>query len=260
MSNYENVKLLIKNFSGQNNTITIPRVFIELTGDYNTAILLNQIIFWSDKTKREDGFFYKTYDEWEEEILLSTYQVRRSTTILKDLGFVDIELKRANGSPTNHYKYKADRLSNSIMNLLHNGKRSSFTMEDELDSQSITDDYTEEYKQKIKPIVVSKETDDVPYEEIIAYLNEKAEREYRHTTPSTRRLIRTRFKEGFTLEDFKYVIDVKTQEWLNDNKYNKYLQPSTLFSNKFEGYRNQQKDTSSYAVKKPIVKIEMEGI
>jgi predicted phage replisome organizer/uncharacterized phage protein (TIGR02220 family) len=80
---------------------------------------------------------------------------------------------------------------------------------------------------------------------IINYLNEKAGKSYKSTTKAHQRLIKARLKEGFTVEDFKKVIDKKTAEWLRNvtkdgqNMAN-YLRPETLFGTKFESYLNQQ--------------------
>ena len=79
------------------------------------------------------------------------------------------------------------------------------------------------------------------YEEIIKYLNEKTGSHFKSTSKSTQRLINGRLSENYTIEDFKYVIDVKTNEWKNNTKMSKYLTPDTLFNaSKFEKYRNQQ--------------------
>ena len=86
----------------------------------------------------------------------------------------------------------------------------------------------------------SKELDSIPYKEIVDYLNQKANTNYRHTTKKTRQLIQARWKEDFRLEDFKKVIDNKTSQWLNDPKMNKYLRPETLFGTKFESYLNER--------------------
>ena len=79
-----------------------------------------------------------------------------------------------------------------------------------------------------------------PYKEIVDYLNEKGEKQYKHTTNKTKSLIAARFNEGFTLDDFKRVIDVKSKEWKDDPKMDEYIRPQTLFSNKFESYLNQK--------------------
>jgi hypothetical protein len=48
--------------------------------------------------------------------------------------------------------------------------------------------------------------------------------------------VRARVRDGFTLEDFKAVIDAKVSQWGDDEKMAEYLRPETLFGTKFEGY------------------------
>ena len=78
----------------------------------------------------------------------------------------------------------------------------------------------------------------IPYKEIIDYLNLITNSNYRSTTNKTRDLIKARYNEGFTLENFKLVIEKKYREWAN-TEYSKYLRPETLFGTKFESYLNQ---------------------
>ena len=78
------------------------------------------------------------------------------------------------------------------------------------------------------------------YDEIINYLNQICGSKYKSTTPTTKSNIQSRLKEGFNLDDFKKVIDIKAEEWLNDPKMCVYLRPTTLFGTKFEGYLNQK--------------------
>lgn len=72
--------------------------------------------------------------------------------------------------------------------------------------------------------------------EIISYLNLKTGRSYKATSKSTKEHINARLAEGFTVDDFKRVIDHKTAQWINDPKMSEYLRPETLFCSKFEGY------------------------
>ena len=74
--------------------------------------------------------------------------------------------------------------------------------------------------------------------EIISYLNEKTESMYKASTKKTQSCIKARLSEGFTVDDFKTVIDKKCAEWIGDEKMEKYLRPETLFGTKFEGYLN----------------------
>ena len=76
----------------------------------------------------------------------------------------------------------------------------------------------------------------------IAYLNQVANKRYKFVD-KTKRLLLARFKEGYTLEDFKQVIDIKTAEWKDSPEFSKYLRPETLFGSKFDGYLNQKSKT-----------------
>ena len=82
-------------------------------------------------------------------------------------------------------------------------------------------------------------SEQIPYEEIIDYLNLKIDAHYKSTTQKTKDSIKARFNEGFTLDDFKKVIDKMTMEWKDNNKMKVYLRPETLFGTKFESYLNR---------------------
>lgn len=75
--------------------------------------------------------------------------------------------------------------------------------------------------------------------DIIDYLNAKLGTKYKAGNRKTLALIKARMSEGFTVEDFKTVIDKKTLEWAQEANMCQYLRPVTLFSSKFESYLNQ---------------------
>ena len=79
---------------------------------------------------------------------------------------------------------------------------------------------------------------------VISYLNEKTGSKFKWQSKDYQKHINARVTEGYTLDDFKKVIDIKCAEWLGDARMCKYLRPSTLFGTKFEAYLNQR-DTSS---------------
>lgn len=93
------------------------------------------------------------------------------------------------------------------------------------------DSYHDSYDDSLK---VEKER--LPFKEIIDYLNSKANRKFRNVE-ANKKLIRARFNEKYTLDDFKKVIDNKCLDWLG-TEWETYLQPSTLFGNKFDIYLN----------------------
>ncbi|MCP1275474.1 conserved phage C-terminal domain-containing protein [Leuconostoc citreum] len=89
----------------------------------------------------------------------------------------------------------------------------------------------------------SDEPDHVPYKEIVDYLNEKTGSKYRSSGSKTKSLIKARTNEGFSLDDFKTVIEKKAKEW-SDTNMEKYLRPETLFGTKFEGYLNEKQSAN----------------
>lgn len=105
----------------------------------------------------------------------------------------------------------------------------------------------------------STNTDKVIYVEIIDYLNQKAGTRYRATTSSTRKHIKARIDEGFTVEDFKTVIDKKCSEWLGNSKMEQYLRPETLFGTKFEGYLNAKPQRAQQANTLPAERRETQA-
>jgi len=86
-------------------------------------------------------------------------------------------------------------------------------------------------------------------EEIIAYLNEKANKHFKATNKEAIKFINGRLSEGYSKEDLKAVIDNRCEKWLNDEKMNEYLRPSTLFRpSKFEAYFNDAISTKQKAI------------
>lgn len=142
MSKHQELRAVIKKMSGQDNMITVPRIFIEfLEGDLNTALILNQLVFYSDKTKRTDGFFYKNYDEWEAETGLTRRKIKGSIDKLIKKELVTTKLKKANGAPTLHYALDYDKMLDSIMTKCANPSEQNVSNPDsDKMSDSLTDD------------------------------------------------------------------------------------------------------------------------
>lgn len=106
---------LINRATSNRNVAVIPRVFVDMFhGDHNAAMVLNQLLYWTDRTSDTEGWFYKTYTEWHKELGLSPYQMRRVINgdprvenpkpTLMDIG-LEVKRKRAPcGSPVIHYR------------------------------------------------------------------------------------------------------------------------------------------------------------
>lgn len=106
---FAQIKAVIVALMGQANTITIPRELVRFfDGDYVAAGMMSQLIYWDDKGDDPDGWIYKTAEQWDEELCLSEYQIRRGAKVLADRGFAAREFRKnkryRNGStPVWHY-------------------------------------------------------------------------------------------------------------------------------------------------------------
>jgi uncharacterized phage protein (TIGR02220 family) len=81
-------------------------------------------------------------------------------------------------------------------------------------------------------------TKELNKKDIVEHLNFATGKNYKAESSLTSRLISARLNEGFTVDDFKRVIDAKVSEWGHDEKMQKFLRPETLFGTKFESYLN----------------------
>lgn len=137
---------------------------------------------------------------------------------------------------------------------------------------SDTDATTEQFQQPAaepQPLINEPQTpaqpkDPDPVEEVINHLNSRAGTHYKATTANTRKLIKARLKEGFTVDEIKLVIDKKCVDWGHNPKMAEYLRPDTLFGNKFEGYLNarpapQTRTNTTYAHTPACTPIDAEG-
>jgi len=76
------------------------------------------------------------------------------------------------------------------------------------------------------------------FDGIVLYLNQKTNQNYRAGGKETRKLIQSRWNDGFRIDDFRKAIDNMSAKWLTDPKMSQYLRPLTLFGTKFESYLN----------------------
>ena len=116
-------------------------------------------------------------------------------------------------------EYRSTKL-NTLLNKVESDVKQSSTGGSE---QSLTNNKSLNNIEKIK--------------DIIEYLNKKAGTSYRASSKDTQKHINARLNEGFTVDDFKTVIDKKCAEW-KGTEFEQYLRPSTLFGTKFEQYLN----------------------
>lgn len=85
--------------------------------------------------------------------------------------------------------------------------------------------------------IVEQSPTSYPFQKVIEYLNQKTGKNFKSGSKANQKHIKARFSEGFTLEDFKKVIDLKCEEW-SGSQMETYLRPETLFGDKFDSYLN----------------------
>ncbi len=126
---------LIRAIAGQANILTIPRVFIDLTGDLRAALFLSQCIYWSSRSSTP-GVFYKTYQEWEQELALSRYEIdqcRKRVT-----RWVKTELRQVNGAPVLHYTVDLPALASDLLALLQPENNNVQTIDSQIHLRKIS--------------------------------------------------------------------------------------------------------------------------
>ena len=91
--------------------------------------------------------------------------------------------------------------------------------------------------------------------EIIEYLNVKTGSKFKATTKPYIQAIRSRLKEGYTVDDFKTVIDKKCREW-KGTKLEKYLTPKTLFApSHFDTYLNSNETAAMTDTERKVAEL-----
>lgn len=213
----------------------------------NEAIVIQQLHYWLKSSKNYvDGlkWVYNTIQEWEKQFPF--WNERTIRRIFKNLETKNLVIT------ANHNKYKLDRTKWYTINYSELDKLSDSsgqTVRTETDNLSesnrtncpVTFGQTVHTNNHRIPETTTETTRDIfPFSEIVDYLNEKCGTQFKSTTKKTKDLIKARYAEGFGINDFKHVIDIKSIQWINDKKMSEYLRPETLFGNKFESYLNQK--------------------
>ncbi|MBC3213424.1 replication protein [Serratia fonticola] len=76
--------------------IAFQRSFVRIGAGVTGALLLSQLVYWTNRAENEEGWVYKTQEEWEEETGLSRYEQEGARKKLRSLGLL---LERKQGLP-----------------------------------------------------------------------------------------------------------------------------------------------------------------
>lgn len=218
----------------QSSYITYNKLIAKEYG-VEVAILLGAMCSYQTSWGAE---FYKPRNEITDDTALSDYAIRKATDELVKSGMLTVTLK---GCPAqNYYTVNADVIANKLVEINELDMRNQRTSELKSTNDIINNTTMLPIKEK-----ETQHNNLDKIKEIVAYLNEKANRSYRYHNTNTQKLITARLNEGFTVDDFKAVIDYKCKEWLNNKEMEQYLQPSTLFAlSHFENYLQNAKSSN----------------
>lgn len=190
---------------------------------------------WHD----DNGDIYLVYplEQIESDLNIAHSTVAKVINELRQVGLIDT-VRRGLGKANIIYIKKFEIQTSESMKFKHQEVRNSNTNDTDINETEFSD---------TKNILSGKPDYAQEREEIINYLNKKSGKAYRPNSDKTKRLISARLNDGFTVDDFKTVIDNKVSSWLNNKDMEKYLRPETLFSPKFEGYLNEKHCTDNKA-------------
>lgn len=216
----------------------------------NEAIVLQQIHYWLQKSSNiEVGhkWIYNTYNAWQKQFpFWSIPTIRRTITSLEKQGvIVTGNFNKAGFDNTKWYRIDYQKLESMSRRCDQNDQtmRSIWTDGADQNDQTNTKRLPETTTETTTEDILSGKPDHIPYQEIMSYFNQQAGTSYRASSKATQRLISARTNEGFTVDDFKKVIDIKVANWKDDPKMSQYLRPATLFGTKFESYLNEPMPT-----------------
>ena len=124
MSFQQEIFNLISSFTGHNANYVMPKEYMRLLKDSNAALILTQLVYWTGKQADPDGWIYKSYKEWEDEIFLSKKSVMGAVKKLKKLDIVETQVRKVRlsngmlGDTCVHYRVNQEKLVNLLLNQL----------------------------------------------------------------------------------------------------------------------------------------------
>ena len=213
----------------------------------NNAKLMYMLLFgrlelsikngWHDR--KGDVFQYYTNEQLMIDLNSSEKTIIKVKKELREVGLLE-EVRQGNNLPNRIYISQVDgAVENTVLELekVQHGAVENTVLElEKVQTNKI--DINDTDNNNIKSIC----------QEVITYLNQVTNKNFNKNTASHHKYIKARLKEGYELTDFKHVVNVMAATWMGTD-YERYLQPQTLFGNKFDSYLNRSipKNIRSFA-------------
>ena len=213
----------------------------------NNAKLMYMLLFgrlelsvkngWHDR--KGNVFQYYTNEQLMIDLNSSEKTIIKVKKELREVGLLE-EIRQGNNLPNRIYISQVDgAVENTVLELekVQHGAVENTVLElEKVQTNKI--DINDTDNNNIKSIC----------QEVITYLNQVTKKNFNKNTASHHKYIKARLKEGYELKDFKHVVNVMAATWMGTD-YERYLQPQTLFGNKFDSYLNRSipKNIRSFA-------------
>lgn len=230
------------------------------------AELLSRNNYFEERGKLKRGWFFNTVDDLKDATTLSRHKQDKAKAKLEKVGLIE---SRVDGMPAKRY-FKIIEDSQLLEDLL-NGEDIEMDKYEKSDKQEVKKESTKNVKKQQTSLIkidvqerkkltlnntnnnTKKNTKKINIAEyhnlainIISYLNDRAGKKFKADSKENIRHISGRLSEGYVLEDFYHVIDVKVEQWKSDSIMDGFLRPETLFRpTKFPAYLNEK-------LKKPV--------
>lgn len=92
--------------------IAFHRSLVEISGSFTAAAMLGQAIYWANRTKDPEGWFYKSHKDWNDELGLSRHEVDGARRKLLERGLIEEDLR---GVPAKmHYRVIETALAEAL--------------------------------------------------------------------------------------------------------------------------------------------------
>lgn len=224
-----------------------------------------QLYFCGKNELTKEGYFYQYREDIAKNTSITFKRQKKAFDHLEELGFVVTKIE---GLPAKKYfkvieskvqeffdNYESKEIDYNDLDRDEQTDppskvKNDLPSKDSNDSVNNNKENNNKIKKDISKDISCKETEN-KCSEILDYLNNKTGKHYRNIE-STKRLIRARLREGYSIDDFKTVINKKAKCW-SGTEFEKYLRPATLFaSSHFDDYLNESECLSqnNYTTKK----------
>ncbi|BDA54113.1 replication protein RepO [Raoultella ornithinolytica] len=218
--------------------IAFQRSFIRLDIGVTAALFLSQMTYWTNRSD-DDGWVYKTQEEWEEETGLSRYEQEGARKKLRSLGVL---LEKRKGVPArlfykvdNNALYQALVAANKDAEKPHTGVRKTTRQVSGKPANIHTENTTENIDPPNPQKGKGEEHIFSDAQKALEFYNQQTQTRCRDMKPFVMLLTPTTTREGYTLAELQLVVRWVLATWRR--RGDSLPKPANICRvNRFDGY------------------------